>query len=120
MEYMAKWFLFLLLHPGLSIKILTFDSSSYGGINHQIYDKSTPLPELFTLCSDFKESVLHEGANSFFTLYGEDGDPWMILSTWAGAHIVMWLRINNNWVQIREIPENSVFFAFKRISEQNE
>ena len=101
---MANWFLLLLLHPGLPIRILTFDASSDGEIAHQIYDKSTPLPELFTLCSAFKESVMYQGGNSFFTLYGEDGKPWMILTTWIGVHIELWLRINQYWVEITEIP----------------
>ena len=100
---MVKWFLLLLLHPGLPVKILTFDPPSDGGIAHQIYDKSTPLPELFTLCSTFKESFIHNG-NSFFTLYGEDEEPWIILTTWISVHIGLWLRIRKVWVEIREIP----------------
>ena len=101
---MTNWFLLLFLLPVLSIKILTFGPPSDGGIDHQIYDQSTPLPELFTLCAAFKESFIYHDSNSFFTLYGEDGDPWMILTTWVDVHIVMWLRINKHWVQIREIP----------------
>ena len=48
-------FLFLLLHPGLPIKVLKFEPSSHGGLAYETIDKSTPFPQIFTLCYKFKE-----------------------------------------------------------------
>ena len=46
---MAYWFLFLLLQPGLSLKIRTFERSSGGEIAYDVIHESTLLPEIFTL-----------------------------------------------------------------------
>ena len=98
---MTQWFLLLLLNPGLAIKILRFEPSSNGEIAYETIDMSTPFPEVFTLCSAFKETVTYDG-NSFFTIYGASGKPWMTLSNWAVDQITMWVRVNTFW--IRDIP----------------
>ena len=65
-------------------------------------DKSTPLPEVFTLCSLFKEELI--SGDSFFTIYGSSGDHWLSLSNWAAGQVNMWLKINTLWLKIRELP----------------
>ena len=100
---MATWILLFLLHPGLPFKILKFEPSSDGGIAYETIEKSTPLPRLFTLCSAYKERFIL-GGNSFFTIYGEYGEPWMTLSNWPYDIIELWLRINTVWVKISGMP----------------
>ena len=100
---MATWILLFLLHPGLPFKTLKFEPSSDGGIAYETIEKSTPLPRLFTLCSAYKERFIL-GGNSFFTIYGEYGEPWMTLSNWPYDIIELWLRINTVWVKISGMP----------------
>ena len=99
---MHPLFLLLLLQPAFSINILSFDYSPDGKISYKIIDRSIPLPELFTLCSHFKEDMIY--GQSFFTIYGLTGDPWMTLSTWADGRVFLWLRINTLWVKIKDMP----------------
>ena len=103
---MTQWFLLMVLHTGLPIKILTFEPSSDGEIAYETIDTSTPFPEVFTLCSAFKETITYDG-NSFLIIYGASGNPWMTLSNWAHLavnQINLWVRVNTFWLKIREIP----------------
>ena len=100
---MVMWYVLFIFHPGLSIKIWAFEPSSNGEIAYKVIDKSTPLPKIFTLCSAFKEKFVY-GSNSFFTLYGEQGEPWMSLTNWPYDHIELWTRINTVWLKIRDMP----------------
>ena len=104
-NFMAYWLLFLLLQPGLSIKILTFDLSSGGGISYDVIDQSTPLPQIFTLCLAFKENLIYT-FNNFFTIYGDAGESWLTLGNFADGHIGLWLKINKDWVKLAVIPEH--------------
>ena len=52
------------------MKILTFELSSGGQIAYDVIHKSTPLPQLFTLCLSFKEKLIYD-FNNFFTIYGD-------------------------------------------------
>ena len=102
---MAYWFLLLFLQTGLSIKVLTFEKSLDGKIVHQIIHKPTPLPEIFTLCSTFKENLVYE-YNSFFIIYGASGESWMTMSTFDDGHIALWIKINKRWIEITVIPDH--------------
>ena len=84
------------------MKTLTFESSLDGQINHNILETSVALPPVFTLCSAFKETLLKEV--SFFTIYGESGEPWMSLSNYQYKYQRMFLKINKVWVKITELP----------------
>ena len=99
---MTLWLLILLFHPIFSIQIFRFESSSAQNISYGIIKTSTPLPPIFTLCASIKE-IFDE--HSFFTLYGELGEPWMILINWVDTDfdISMWIKINTVWVKIRDI-----------------
>ena len=102
---MVYWFFFLLLQPGLSIKILTFESSSSGEISYDFIQKSMPLPDIFTICSAFKESLIYD-YNSFFAIFGDDGESWMTLGNFVLSHISLWLYINKEWIKITDMPEH--------------
>ena len=102
---MAYWFILLLLQPGLSTKILTFEDSSEGDIAHDIIDRSTPLPDTFTLCLVQKEDLIHF-QNCFFTIYGESGESWMTMDNFASDHVFLLLTINKSITQITVIPEH--------------
>ena len=102
---MAYWFLFLLLQPGLSIKILTFEPSSGGEISYDVIHQATPLSQIFTLCLAFKENLIYS-YNNVFTIYGDAGGSWMTLGNFDYGHIGLWLKINKEWVEITVIPEH--------------
>ena len=103
---MKYWFLLLFIQPGLSsITIRKFESSTDGEIAYDVIDKSTPLPERFTLCSTFRENLIYE-YNSIFTIYGQSGKSWMTLGQFTSDHIELWVRINKKWRKVTDLPEH--------------
>ena len=102
---MNLWLLILLFHPIFSIQILKFESSLAQNISYGIIKTSTPLPPIFTLCASIKVTF-EVDEKSFFTLYGELGEPWMILLNWVDTDFdtSLWIKINTVWVKIRDIP----------------
>ena len=108
---MAEWLILLTFSLGsCAINVFLLDISSDKDIEYGKIEKSTPLPPIFTLCASFKEYMVED--TSFFTLFGEAGTPWMTISTWAFSdeNIKMWIRINQKWYKIRDIPVHWINF----------
>ena len=96
---MKFWLIFLFLYSGNLVRVLRFDSSLEQNISYATVKSPVKLPETFTLCSSFLESSL--SGSSFFTLYGEDGGPWLTLSNWVlGNKITNWLRVRTVWIKV--------------------
>ena len=99
MEFML---LSLFLHPVHLVKIFTFDASSDGQLSFSTLKNKTmsPLPEIFTLCSSFKETSID--GSSFFTIYGEDGKHWLSLSNWVTQKkITIWVKVSTVFKKIK-------------------
>ena len=100
---MTFWLILLLVHPGLLIRNFIFDSSLETNISHVMLKTGTHLPQIFTICSSFKEDKINK--RSFFTIYGDSNNPWITLSNWVYLNkITMWLKLNTDWFRIRAIP----------------
>ena len=96
---MKFWLLYLFLNSGNMKRVFSFDSSSDQSISYATVKSPVRLPETFTMCSSFKESSI--SGSSFFTIYGEDGGPWLTLSNWVtGNKITSWLRIRTVWIKV--------------------
>ena len=62
------------------------------------------LPDNFIFCSSHLESSLD--GNNFFTIYGENGSPWLSLSIWAiSGYPILWGRHDSTWLRIIEMKE---------------
>lgn len=100
---MSVWLIFLLLNFGFCKKTLVFKSSTDGSIAHEVLKTSTLLPEIFRICSSYKENTIED--RSFFTIYGESMEPWLTLSKWVEIDkIRLWLRVNEVWLRVKVIP----------------
>ena len=62
------------------------------------------LPNNFICCFSHLESSLD--GNSFFTIYGENGSPWLSLSIWANSGgPFLWGMHNSTWLRIIEMKD---------------
>ena len=95
-----KLILFLSFLPvGYFIKLFSFESTVDTNQSYATIKFPTNLPKVFTLCSSFKETFID--GTSFFTIYGENNEPWLTLSNWVTQNkITLWLRINTRYVKV--------------------
>ena len=83
------------------IKVFKFDPSVDGSLSHAT--PKTLAGNLFTtrfiLCSSYLETSVD--GTSFFTIYGEDGEPWLTLSNWETIdNVFRWARLGTNGKEI--------------------
>ena len=109
-----------LLHRSLvtnahELDILTFKASNDSGIpiSYAKLDERTPklkLPNKFTFCISHLESYLM--GNSFVTILGEDGKPWLSLSFWFmdGVPQLLVQQRGSIWLKIKELKNFKIIF----------
>ena len=98
----------LFFKTGIFIKIFEFNISPTGNISYaspeyKVTNNDNEISKPFTFCGSFKASSL--SGESFFTFYGEDGEPWLGFSIWPSIKrdkLVMWLRIRSSWRRVRD------------------
>ena len=96
------------------IKIFKFEPSTSTNVTHSYAKLEGPenskLPDSFVLCTSHLETSLD--GNSFFTIFGEDGQPWMSFPIYSTeGYPVLWVRQSmSNWIRVMEIEQ--VWFNF--------
>ena len=88
------------------IKTFTFEPSMNVTISYATLQTpaKTKLPDRFVLCTSHLETSID--GNNFFTIFGEDGQPWLSLSIWSNeGHPILWMTKSKSWFQIMDIKE---------------
>ena len=77
--------------------------SAEGSISY-VVPKDALITQPFAFCASFKENSVD--GNSFFTLYGTDGNPLLGFSVWpAGPEekLGRWVRIRSVWRKVGDV-----------------
>ena len=106
-------FLLIFLIPSVNMmKILTFKSNlnsnmSFATIQNPV---TSIIPESFIFCASFKETTTVSSI-SFFTIYGEDGKPWLTLSHWDYKEgITIFTKVRHAWINMGYLERFQINF----------
>ena len=100
---------FMLCRTYHGIIIFKFEPSTSTNETHSYAKLEGPenskLPDNFVLCTSHFETSLD--GNSFFTIFGEDGQPWISLPIYSTeGYPVLWVRqAMSKWIRIMEIEQ---------------
>ena len=91
-------------------KVFTFDSSTPEDLSYAaLASPVISLPSIWILCTSHLETTIDN--LSYFTIYGEDGKPWLTLSIWdSDGGIYLWARITTTWIRVYKLQRSWLNF----------
>jgi hypothetical protein len=85
-------------------KIFTFEKSNDESLSYATLQASetSSFPGTFIFCNSHLETSID--GTSFFTIYGEDGKPWLTMSIYdSNGKTFLWSRIRSTWKRVVEM-----------------